>query len=494
MNPPPGANPPPEEPRQEPPTPPPQPELSIEHQQISFRFMKGNEPDEHYSRVHQNQYGISFICQLSQGNLINLLTIDPSKLLALQNLLQPIKNLIDIFYSPSEFHSTRRTTDQLAKINAFFIDLDRKLFKNTPENQPYNWTNQINRLTAIDIIFRFVESRNLPMPKLIVWTGNGYHLYWLLENESYHCLPYWSKLQKDLIELLRPIGADPACCDPTRILRLAGSRHSNGRPVEFYECLSIKSRWKLRELYPIIYSAYKDFIVIPKNPNQAEQINQRAKARKILRFNPGWKNISSFYKVVLVDLVRIAECHSNKQIPEGFRDEWMFICSVALSYICSDPFSLAQEILNYGSTYTSLTRKEIMSYSSTVRKKANKYYQEFRAYQNGIRENKPPNYRYNLTVKEILSRLEWIIPASLYSDLRAIVPTQLKTKRKYEHNHNPDPKLKRNQRKKGKSVERRALAAYAKHLHDQGLTHRQIAEKLGVTDRTIRNWLAIRNK
>jgi hypothetical protein len=487
----PNANPPPEEPSQQPPTPPPQPELSIRHEQLSLRFVKGNEPDAHYSLVHQNQYGISFICQLSQGNLTNLLTIDPSKLSALQSLLEPIKNLIDVFYSPSEFRSTRRTIDQLAKVNAFFIDLDRKLFKNTPENQPYNWTNQINRIAAIDIIFRFVESRKLPLPRLIVWTGNGYHLYWLLENESHHCLPYWSLLQRDLIELLRPIGADPACCDPTRILRLAGSLHSNRRPVEFYECLSIKSRWKLRELYPIIYSAYKDFIAIPKNPHQAEQINQRARTRKILRPNPGWKNISSFYTVTLDDLVRIAECHPNRQIPEGFRDEWLFVCSISLSYVCCDPFSLAQEILNYGTTYTSLTRKQIMSYTSTVRKRANRYYQELKAYQNGISEHEPPNYRYKLTVREILFRLEPIIPAPLYSDLRAIVPSRLKKERKYQQNHNPDPKLKRNQRKKGKSAERRALAAYACHLHNRGLNPRQIALELGVDRSTIYRWLKL---
>jgi len=467
---------------------------NVNPNQLSIRFLASQEPAEHYSRVHENQFGIALICQLSQGNLTNLLTIDRRNLKALKELLEPIKELVDVFYSPSEFHVAKRTIDQLAKVNAFFIDLDRKLFKNTPENQSYNWTNQLNRTVAIDSIFRFIESRELPLPKLIVWTGNGYHLYWLLDNESYHCLPYWSKLQKDLIELLKPIGADPACCDPTRILRLAGTRHSNGNLVEFYECETAEPRWKLREIYSIIYLAYKKFVAIPKNPDQAKRINQRAKTRKILKPNPGWKNISSFYKLVLDDLIKIAKSHPNEKIPEGFRDKWLFIASVALSYICWDAFTLTRQILEYGRNWTTLTDREILHYSSTVRKRANRFYQELQEYQNGIRGHKPPNYRYSLTVKEMLSELKQIIPVALYAKLRAIIPPQLRQVRKYLHNHNPDPRLKRNQRKKGKSAERRTLAAYARSLHDQGLSYPAIAEKLGVHHSTIYRWLKLNSQ
>jgi len=488
MNFPPNANRTPEQPRK--------PErLVVNPNQLSLRFLKGHDPSHHFSKVVHNQFGVSLICQIINGNVTRQIAVFKKDLDRLNELLNPVKFQTNYYYSPSEFKKPRRIATEVVKINCLAIDLDRKLFINSLENQPYNWVCQLNRLVAIDAILTFVESRNLPLPKLIVWTGNGFHLYWLLLNESYHCAKYWSLLQKDLIELLRPIGADPACCDVTRLLRLAGTRHANGNISEFYELQEAKERWKLREIYKPIYSAFQTFIA-PKKIQQfpTKPPKKQPTQRRILKPNPGWKKIESYFSLVIEDLIKIAEAQPNQKIPKGWRNFWVYCAAVALSYICTNEVALVREILNLGKTFTDLPEKQIFSNTSTIRKKANQYYRLNWQYMNGLINERPPEPRYKLSVKKVLSLLDFIIPVSLYHDLRAIIPYQLKLQRKWEQNHNPDPKLKRNQRKKGKSAKRRALAAYAQHLHDQGLTHRQIAEKLGVTDRTIRNWLAIRNK
>ena len=458
--------------------------------QLSLRFLKGSDPATHYSKVLRNQYGVSLICQIINGNVSRQITVFKKDLSRLNQLLNPIKFQTNYYYSPSEFKKPRRIGTELAKINALFVDLDKKLFLNTPENQPYNWVSQLNRLVAIDAILTFVESRNLPLPRLIIWTGNGYHLYWLLLNESHHCLKYWSLLQKDLIELLRPIGADPACCDATRLLRLAGTRHANGNLVEFYEVQDAKEQWKLREIYQPIYSAFQKFIA-PKKITQlsTKSPKEQPTTRRILKPNPGWKKIESYFMLLLEDLIKIAEAQPDKKIPKGWRNFWVYCVAVALAYLCTNEVALVREILNLGKTFTDLPEKQIFSNTSTIRKKANQYYRLNWQYMNGLIDEKPPEPRYKLSVKKVLSLLDFIIPVWLYHDLRVIVPYQLKAQRKFQQNHNPDPRLKRNQRKKGKSAERRALAAYAKHLHDQGLTHRQIAEKIGVHAYTVYRWL-----
>ena len=457
--------------------------------QLSLRFLKGSDPATHYSKVLRNQYGVSLICQIINGNVSHQITVFKKDLSRLNKLLNPIKFQTNYYYSPSEFKKPRRIGTELAKINALFVDLDKKLFLNTPENQPYNWVSQLNRLAAIDAILTFVESRSLPLPRLIIWTGNGYHLYWLLLNESHHCLKYWSLLQKDLIELLRPIGADPACCDATRLLRLAGTRHENGNLVEFYEVQDAKEQWKIREIYQPIYSAFqKAFIGSSERPQPPKK---QPTKRRILKPNPGWKKIESYFRLLLEDLIKIAEAQPNQKIPKGWRNFWLYCAAVALAYLCTNEIALVQEILNLGKTFTDLPEKQIFSNTSTIRKKANQYYRLNWQYLNGLIDEKPPELRFKLSVKKVLSLLDFIIPAPLYSDLRAIVPYQIKLQRKWEQNHNPDPKLKRNQRKKGKSAERRALASYAHHLRKQGLTHRQIAEEIGVHPYTVYRWLKL---
>jgi len=104
----------------------------------------------------------------------------------------------------------------------------------------------------------------------------------------------------------------------------------------------------------------------------------------------------------------------------------VFVLAVALSYACTDQVSLAREIIYFGQKYTSLSQKQIFLYTSTARKKAAKFYQEKNDYLRGLTDKKPENHRYKLSVKEMLSRLEWIIPVWLYDQLRAIVPYQLK--------------------------------------------------------------------
>jgi hypothetical protein len=483
MNFPPGANLPPEEPRK--------PErLVARPNQLSLRFLKGHDPSDHFSKVVHNQFGVSLICQIINGNVTRQIAIFKKDLVRLNELLNPVKFQTNYYYSPSEFKNPRRIAAELVKVNCLAIDLDKKLFVNSLENQPYNWVCHVNRLAAIDVILRFIESRDLPLPKLIVWTGNGFHLYWLLLNESYHCAKYWSLLQKDLIELLRPIGADPACCDVTRLLRLAGTRHANGNISEFYELQEAKERWKLREIYKPIYSAFQTFIA-PKKIQQfpTKPPKKQPTQRRILKPNPGWKKIESYFSLVIEDLIKIAEAQPNQKIPKGWRNFWVYCVAVALAYLCTNEIALVREILSLGKTFTDLPEKQIFSNTSTIRKKANQYYRLNWQYLNGLIDERPPEPRYKLSVKKVLSLLDFIIPVSLYHDLRAIVPYQLKAQRKFQQNHNPDPRLKRNQRYKTNAAQRRAMQAYARHLHDQGLSYPAIAEKLGVHCSTIYRWL-----
>jgi hypothetical protein len=85
--------------------------------QLEFPLLSNQEPAEQYSEVHERQYGQSLICQLANSNLATIRIINPQNYPYLNELLSPLKGQESVYFTPSEFHSPRRTTDQLAKIN-----------------------------------------------------------------------------------------------------------------------------------------------------------------------------------------------------------------------------------------------------------------------------------------------------------------------------------------------------------------------------------------
>jgi hypothetical protein len=72
-------------------------------------------------------------------------------------------------------------------------------------------------------------------PSVVVQSKNGKHVYWLLKLDAHNDLSQWSLVQE---AIARKLGADPACKDPPRVMRLPGLRHLKGEPfnVSLLEC------------------------------------------------------------------------------------------------------------------------------------------------------------------------------------------------------------------------------------------------------------------
>lgn len=84
-------------------------------------------------------------------------------------------------------------------------------------------------------------------PSIVVQSRNGKHVYWLLDQAGdVTALPTWSAVQGALAEKL---GADVACTDPSRVMRLPGLRHLKSDPfdVELLECHK-ERRYELEEI------------------------------------------------------------------------------------------------------------------------------------------------------------------------------------------------------------------------------------------------------
>lgn len=122
----------------------------------------------------------------------------------LDKFLDPQK---DSFISVNLMRTGRKGNDRLAKICAAYVDIDCRKFNLTPEK-------------AWEIIKKDFIGEQVPPPSLVVMSGRGLHLYWLLA-EHPKALPRWNVVEGRLAKIFEPLGADSNATDAARVLRLA---------------------------------------------------------------------------------------------------------------------------------------------------------------------------------------------------------------------------------------------------------------------------------
>jgi hypothetical protein len=77
-------------------------------------------------------------------------------------------------------------------------------------------------------LWQRIKYTGLPMPNLLVYSGRGLYVEWLLDTVRAwpENVTFWGQLQTALYEKLEPLGADPLAKDVSRILRIAGTLHT----------------------------------------------------------------------------------------------------------------------------------------------------------------------------------------------------------------------------------------------------------------------------
>ena len=151
-----------------------------------------------------------------------------------EDLLKQDFDKEDVYISMSTFYKPMRRIENIKELTCNFIDLDtyNTKFTNTQilMNLESNYFNKV-----------------IPTPNLIIGSGRGLTLIWLIERVPYMALPLWKAVQEYLYSQLKEFGADRKALDATRVLRVAGSINSkSGTRVTILEKYEYK--YTLREI------------------------------------------------------------------------------------------------------------------------------------------------------------------------------------------------------------------------------------------------------
>jgi hypothetical protein len=370
----------------------------------------------------------------------------------------------DRYITVNEFRSWRITRN-LSSLRAVYVDID----------------GSTDVFAALDAL----SDAKMPEPSLVIYSGRGMHLYWLLDATPAQAIPVWQLIENALVDALKPLGADPAAKDCTRVLRLCGTINSkNG--AEVHGRILSGLRWTLHELANEVLG-YRD----------PQHRRPKAKVRSLNAEREGRKYAGSIYHrwyLVYRDLIKIAEApeYLLGGIPEGGRDKWLFLTSVALSwYVPHD--RIVEEIARSARIWTpGLLLQEITRTMKPVINRAEAAARGEKVEWQG--QEFDPRYRFKR--QTLYDWMQPIIPDSLLQELRAIIPDEqrAKNKREWEASRSKRDRVaegRYSDRYTGQGVracneEKRATARL---MRASGTTIRAIAESLGVGSSTVGDWL-----
>lgn len=126
----------------------------------------------------------------------------------------------DTWLSQAEFMRPNRRVVNLLRVGLLFCDIDCYP-KEKQDVTKAQWAQGKSPEAMAQALLYFCQQEGIPAPSVIVFSGRGLQVKWLLEGTiPRQALPRWNACQRHLVDRLRPYGADPAAKDASRVLRL----------------------------------------------------------------------------------------------------------------------------------------------------------------------------------------------------------------------------------------------------------------------------------
>lgn len=136
----------------------------------------------------------------------------------LSEVLSAVPRDRDTYVSQAEFTKPNRRVVNLARVGLMFVDID-----------PGQATHLDGDQWAMRCLMA-CQDEGVPAPSLIVFSGRGVHMKWLLDRPLPRAaIMRWNHAQKCLVQRFNHIGADAGARDASRVLRLQGTINEKNR-------------------------------------------------------------------------------------------------------------------------------------------------------------------------------------------------------------------------------------------------------------------------
>ena len=352
-------------------------------------------------------------------------------------LLEQDFNQENVYISINTFYSTFRRLEYLKELKAQFIDLDIYKTGFTKE--------QIIMHLEADYF-----NKSIPRPNLIIDSGRGLYLIWLLNSVPSKALPLWKAIEEYLYSVLKPFGADRQALDPTRILRVPGSINSKS-----------KTTVKVIEQYDYIYDLREI-----QNEYLPELEERKAKKKGRPSKTVFIHRERSLYYARIQDIIKL--CELREYDLKGHRELILFLYRYYLCYFLEDTKKALEDVLELNREFVyPLSETEVIRATRSAEK---------------VYLSKDKDYKYkNETLIELLAitELEETYMTTIISNKESKRRRSIRDEKRYKEKLKLDGKVS----EKEKLSQRRAKI---KDLLAEGLKRKDICLQLDISIKTYK--------
>jgi len=385
--------------------------------------------------------------------------------------LKAIDRTRDSYVSQAQFARKRRLISSLLSIGLVWADLgdDGVLGEN-------------GDAAAVNRILWACEDAPIPPPSLIVGSGRGYHAKWLFEKGlTRDELDRWSGVERTLVSILRePLYADLLAQDAARVLRVIDTRNTKTDTLARIAWANTYGGDVVRYDFDLLED---EILPLQRQSDRRDDTRILVPHRKAGLHVPGM-GLSRGMKIWwprLRDIRRLCVLRGwtpdRGGVPKGYRDIILFLCAVALSWIAR-PATWWAEVQSVAAELTpSLRGPEWRTYVGT-------------AYRRLIAssETDKPESRYQYKTSTIVSMLDISRDEMIAGTLETLLAEDM-----LHANDLATRRLRDEKRHRAKGMVERGTylataeerAREARRLIAQGLSQREVAEKLGVSRRVV---------
>lgn len=378
----------------------------------------------------------------------------------------------DRYLTQNRFTGRQRVIAQLKEITAMWVDLDfyavPKLAGCTPE-------------AVFELVLEHLESAGIPEPSLVLCSGQGLYVVWLLYKPvGRKHLPRWNDAQRRLCALLKPLGADPAAKDAARVLRIVGTTNSkNGSLV--YSLREPQPRRPFEELADSILQGQDD------EGEQTADLHDLTVQRVARREYKAPRRFTeaTLWEARLTDLQTLRRLRYGQGQMEDFRDRWLFIAGNAMAWLTDSPEVLQRELValaeEAGGWGVARSKSKLGAIFERVHMAARGETVTFK----GVEWD--PRYHFH---NETL--MQWLeIAPEEERQMVTIIGQEEGRRRDREYRRKKrraDGVQPRAQYEQKRTAALLKNSVAARQLRECGLSAKEIASKMGVSERTVQRW------
>ncbi|MBH0176243.1 replication protein [Fictibacillus sp. 23RED33] len=243
----------------------------------------------------------------------------------------------DVYFSQNTFYKPQRQIELIRQLRSLYVDLDCYLLNYDPK-----WI-----IGKLELEF---FNQSIPEPSLIIFSGRGVVLVWLIDPVPYQALPLWQAVQNHFVQQLKAMGGDTRATDAARVFRLDGSINSkNGEAVQ------VQYRHDYRYVLRDIQNEYL--------PDLQPKKKTRGRRKTVERLF----NTYSLHHARLLDLVKLVELR-NFDV-KGYRETILFLYRYWQCCYVADPEEALRQTLIYNSQFLEpLAEKEVIRATKSAEK------------------------------------------------------------------------------------------------------------------------------